>query len=447
VERAELAWARGGGRDVPRGPLKLIYLNPTGVLGGAEMCLLDLLASLRSARPAWSPRVLLGDDGPLRQEVEKLGVPCDVLPLPEKLARVGDAGLGLAPGANGGGRLALAARGPGAALAASRYLNQLRKRLRAERPDLIQTNGMKAHVLGAWAAPRGVPVVWHLHDYLGSRAVMARLLRWSRRPGLRGVAVSHSVAADAARVLGPRVPVEAVYNAVDLDRFAPGSGEGAWLDARAGLPLAAPGTIRVGLVATYARWKGHEVFLDAVARLAPARPARFFVVGGPIYKSAGSQYSLDELRAGAEARGLGDRVGFAGHQADPAAVYRALDVVVHASTRPEPFGRVIVEAMACGRAVVASSTGGAAELFTSGLSALGCPPGDPGALADALARLIADPDLRQALGAAGRETAVARFDRARLADTWGRIYDAACGNELVIPADRNGEGRPNVRTG
>ncbi len=154
----------------------------------------------------------------------------------------------------GGGRLALAAHG--AALAASSYLSRLKARLRAEAPALIQSNGMKAHVLGAWGAPAGVPVVWHLHDYVGSRPAMARLLRWSSRAGVSAVAVSKSVADDARRVLGPSVAVASVYNAVDLARFAPGAGDGAWLDAAAGLPPAAEATVRVGLVATFFRWKG-----------------------------------------------------------------------------------------------------------------------------------------------------------------------------------------------
>jgi len=392
------------------------------------MCLLDLLAGFRASRPGWSLKVILGDDGPLAGEVSALGVGCDVLPMPGRLAALGDAGLGPARGGGGaGGRVALAGRGAGAALAASAYLRRLRRALRAEAPDLVHTNGMKAHVLGAWAAPRRVPVVWHLHDYPGSRAVMARLLRWSARRPVCGVAVSRSVADDAAGVLGPGVPVVMVHNAVDTERFAPGPGDGAWLDAEAGLPPAAPGTVRVGLVATYARWKGHEVFLEAAARLAGGPPARFFVIGGPLYRSAGSQYSHDELRAAADRLGLGGRVGFVGHQREPSAVYRALDVVVHASTRPEPFGRVIVEAMACGRAVVASRAGGAVELFADGVSALGTPPGDPAALADALTRLAADAGARRDLGAAGRAEAVARFGRDRLAGEWSRVYRDALG--------------------
>src|SRR5439155_868330 len=145
---------------------------------------------------------------------------------------------------------------------------------------------------------------------------------------------SHAVEADA-RALLPRLPVAVVPNAVDTDHFAPGPADGRLLDELAGLPAAGAGTVRVGLVATYARWKGHDVFLDAAARLAAERlgPAmRFYVIGGPIYQTHGSQWSEDELRR--RAGGLADagRVGYIGFQQDPAAVYRALDVVVHAST-------------------------------------------------------------------------------------------------------------------
>jgi len=76
-----------------------------------------------------------------------------------------------------------------------------------------------------------------------------------------------------------------------------------------------------------------------------------------------------------------NRVGFVPFQDNPADVYRALDIVVHASTKPEPFGRTIVEAMACGKPVIAAQTGGAAELFTHDHDAVGVPPGDPAALA------------------------------------------------------------------
>jgi glycosyltransferase involved in cell wall biosynthesis len=122
--------------------------------------------------------------------------------------------------------------------------------------------------------------------------------------------------------------------------------------------------------------------------------------------------------------GLADRVGITGFVDQPADAMRALDVVVHASTRPEPFGLVIAEAMACGRAVVATAAGGAAEIVSDGVDALAVPPGDAGALAAAIRRLVESPELRARLGAAGRETAERRFDRARLAAEVAPIYRA-----------------------
>ena len=140
---------------------------------------------------------------------------------------------------------------------------------------------------------------------------------------------------------------------MDLERFSP-RGPTLDLDAMAGVPPAPAGTIRVGLVATMARWKGHEVFLRALSMLPKDLPIRGYVIGGPIYSTAGSQRSVEELRALASGLGLNGNAAFTGFVKDSAAAIRALDVVVHASTDPEPFGLVVAEAMACGKPVVAS---------------------------------------------------------------------------------------------
>lgn len=411
--------------------MKILYFNPVGTIGGAEMCLLDVLATVGAARPDWRLAAVLGDDGPLRQAIANLGIPCALLSLPHGLARLGDSGDRDAESRwSRGGRLV--GQGAALALAGVDYLRRLRRLIKADAPDLIQTNGMKAHVLAAWAAPQRLPIVWHLHDYLGSRPVMARLLKQAARRRVAAVAVSQSVARDAEQTLGARASIRTIYNAVDLERFTPNPAQtdvddadpAAWLDEAAGLPPAPRGTVRVGLVATFAVWKGHRVFLEAIARIPAELPSRFYIVGGPIYRSRGSQVQLEELKAQAEALGLGGRVGFTGHQADPARAMRALDVVVHASLRPEPFGRVIVEGMASGCAVVAIPNGGAAELFENEANALGCPPHDPERLAQAIQRVLADSDLRSRLGRAGREAAQARFDRRRLAEPWCGLYES-----------------------
>jgi glycosyltransferase involved in cell wall biosynthesis len=298
----------------------------------------------------------------------------------------------------------------------------LRRAVRRERPDVVHTNGLKMHVLAAWTRPRGAALLWHIHDYVSRRPLAARLLRQRAGACDAIVANSKSVAADAAHAIGAGPALHAVWNAVDLSRFSP-SGPVADLDALAGLPPAPDGVVRVGLVATFARWKGHHTFLEALARVPGSLPVRGYIIGGPLYETAGSQVSLYELRADVAARGLTSRVGFTGFIADAAQAMRALDVVVHASTDPEPFGLVIAEGMACGRPVVVSRAGGAAEITTPGVDALAYLPGDAGQLAECLVSLVANAGLRRRLGDAGRATAERVFDRRRLAVDMTPIYE------------------------
>jgi glycosyltransferase involved in cell wall biosynthesis len=329
----------------------------------------------------------------------------------------------VASGAVGAG--SLVARLPQAAHAVGGYLQALRAAVAAIQPDLVHTNGLKMHLLAARALPRPAPaLVWHMHDYIGSRPTTALLLRSFRSRCAAVVANSESVAADVRATLGDRVPVTVVANAVDVSLFAPG-GDVLDLDALAGLPTAPSGVVRVGLLATFARWKGHGVFLDALSRLPDRLPVRGYVIGGGVYQTDGSQYTLDELRAEAARLGLDGRVGFTGFVERPAAALRSLDIAVHASTSPEPFGLAIVEAMACGRAVVASLAGGAVEIVTPGIDALGHRPGDAAQLAARIASLAADPALRARLGAAARGTAVRRYDRTRLSGDVIPVYHAA----------------------
>jgi glycosyltransferase involved in cell wall biosynthesis len=395
--------------------MKILFLNGTAALGGAERLLLDLLSSLAEVQQRPALHLVVGEDGPLAAQAATCGAEVEVLPLPRCVREVGDSVMALV-GASWCGGVSLLPRGLLAGWAAWRYAGRLRRLIDAVGADVVHSNSLKLHLLAALAGSLRASLVWHLHDFVGARAVMRRVLRWVAPRAAGAVAVSHAVGDDAACHLGA-VPVVVVPNAIDTERFCPGASRGTWLDGLAGLPAAPAETVRIGLVATYARWKGQEVLLDAAARLLhrrPDLPARFFVVGGPVYQTPGSQWSREELRRLAAPSLIENRIGFIDFQTDPAPVYRSLDVVVHASSRPEPFGLTIAEAMACGRAVVVARAGGAAELFTHDHDAVGFPMGDAEAMAAVLEALIEDPLRRRRLGAAARATALARFARARL---------------------------------
>jgi glycosyltransferase involved in cell wall biosynthesis len=399
--------------------MRIAFFSVSDQLGGSEIALVDMIAAIRRRRPEWTLHVILPGRGPLLDRAERAGADCVMLPLPSSLARLGefaatDARHPLAA------RLSLALRLVPVAASVPGYTRNLRRVLRSLRPSILHTNGIKGHVLGARA---GGPskLVWHMHEYVGDRGFTRSLLKSHERRTAAIIANSSSVAEDVERALAPSARIRVVHNAVDLDAFSP-DGPADALDARAGLAPAPAGTIRVGLVGTFARWKGHDVFLRAIAALPRELPVRAYVIGEPLYETVGSQYTIDELRACAVSAGAADRVGFTGFLRAPYAM-RALDVVVHASTRPEPFGLVIAEAMACGRAVVTSASGGARELVEPEIDALVHAPGDVGGLAHAIARLVKDAELRGRLGGRARTAACARFHPDRLAAALVEIYE------------------------
>jgi glycosyltransferase involved in cell wall biosynthesis len=403
--------------------MKVVYLNAAASLGGAERSLLHMLTSLRATAPETSLTLITAEQGPLLLRAEALGVRTMVVPMAPVLIRIGESHLPAGGGWNTW--LSLARQiGPGLPALAG-YLLRLRRALTDLQPDIIHSKSIKTHLLAGWARPGRVPVIWHAHDFFGQRPLSAQLLRHARRGLVGAIGISAAVA-DDLRALLPGIPVATILNAIDVHEFDRPGVAPADLDRLAGLPPAPPGTVRVGMIATYARWKGQDLLLRAMARLRAARPdlpVRVYIVGGPIYMTQ-AQWSREELRALAARLPNARDVGFIDFQAETATVYAGLDVVVHASTRPEPFGLMIIEAMAGGKAVVVTQAGGAAELFTQDVDAIGFPLGDEAALAAAIERLAGDPALRRTLGETARQTARTRFDRARLGAQLLEAYGA-----------------------
>lgn len=388
--------------------MRLLYLTPTAFMGGAERVLLDLLAMVRGARPSWTVGLISGNDGPLVEDARRLGVVTTVLPFPRDFAQLGDAGL-----ATPASWARFALHAVGGSVATLRYVQRLRGEVRNFSPDIVHSNGIKMHLLGAVTRPSRAALIWHFHDYPGARPVTGRLVKTLKHRCDGVIAVSESVAVDVRRSLGPTVNVRTIWNSVDPDTFAP-NGTRLDLDAMSGLPPAPPELTRIGLVATFARWKGHLLFLEMLRVLSETHTFRAYIVGGPLYETHASQVSMAELRAAIARLGLSESVGLTGFAEDTASALRSLDVVVHSSTSPEPFGLVIAEAMATGRPVVVSNEGGVAELVRPEHDALTYPTGDVQALTRQIRRLIDDPELRQRLGDAAHATAVEQFQPGRV---------------------------------
>lgn len=403
--------------------MRVVYLNPSGQLGGAEASLLTLITSLSRDYRDFEPHVITTSPGALVDNCIRLGIGVEILELPAELEQLGDAGARHEPRQTLRRLVSLIRCG----LETTYYAKRLARAVDRLRPDLIHTNGLKMHLLGAWIrgkqGGRPVPLVGHIHDYVSTRPLAGKLLRMAAGRYTCFVANSESVARDVEASLRTK-RVWAIYNAVDTDRFSP-YGDRMDLDQACGMPPAEAGTIRIGLAATFARWKGHVTLLRAVAKIGCRHPIRAFIIGGPIYRTAGSQFSLHELRETASRLGLQEKVGFTGFIEDTSKAIRSLDIVVHASTAPEPFGLAIVEAMACAKPTIVSNAGGAAELFEEGVTGLGHRPGDEDDLAAQIERLVTDSHLRTLLGERARRSVIQRFQTREMAAQFCEVYNSA----------------------
>lgn len=360
----------------------ILFVDQSGQLGGAELCLADLAVHRKN-----DARVVLFADGPFASHLRNRGVAVDVLPLPGTAARI----------TKKASPLALLASAPGLIA----HVAALRKKIGAA--DVAYFNTAKALVHGAAANFPGLrPSVFHLHDLLDPRHFSAANIRILVAAANRmDVVIANSLAsAEAFAEAGGRVPVEVVPNGFDPAPFdAVTTREAAALRAELNpdnRPVAA-------IFGRLARWKGQDVLLRAAARLSELA---VWIVGDALFTDDDRAYA-DELKK--LAAGLGGRIKFLGFRGDIPALMKAADIVVHCSTAPEPFGRVIVEAMLAQRPVVAARAGGPIEILADSSVGKLVSPGDAGSLEDALRRLLGSPGERARLGEAGRQRAEAEY--------------------------------------
>jgi glycosyltransferase involved in cell wall biosynthesis len=284
--------------------------------------------------------------------------------------------------------------------AVARTMRSLHRQMTAFGADLVYSNMPKAHLYCALPARAwGVPAVWCQAMIPSTPHPIERVA--SMLPAARVIALSEAGAAAQRRIAGSP-PVTVVHPGIDLRRFAPGTD----CELRAGHGIG-PDELVIGIVGRLQPWKGQQRFLHA-ARLVHQQigGARFAVVGGAVLGWEGDYPA--RLRALARDLGIGDRVIFTGHTEEVERWTAALDIAVNAS-EPEPFGLVVLEAMAAGKPVVAVDAGGPAEIIRHGDTGLLSRTSRPDDLAREIIRLAQDPELRRRLGGAGRAEVERRF--------------------------------------
>ena len=333
-------------------------------------------------------------DGDLRRDLQAAGVEVLVRPLavmrraamsPTGLARVA---VTLARDAGGLARLA-----------------------RRRGVALVHTN--TSVTLGGSAAARvaRIPHVWHL------REIYTGFERWwptYRRLLLTADALPCVSAATADQLGGDRRALVVHDGLAVVPRRAPRAA------ARAALGLADE-AFACAILGRISTWKGQDVLIRALAQPALARGGAVALVAGDPWQ--GEERHLDELRGLAAQLGVAERVRFVGFRSDVENVYGSADVVCVPSTQPDPLPNSALEAAAAGCCVVAANHGGLPEILRDGETGLLVAPGDPAALAAALAGLRAQPSVRERLGEAAAADVRKRFAPARLLERTQALYD------------------------
>ncbi|MEI6426912.1 MAG: glycosyltransferase family 4 protein [Pseudanabaena sp. ELA607] len=369
---------------------KILFLSYTASLGGGELCLLDMVTGMKQDYGA-QVMVILLNDGPLRHKLESLGIPVQIIGAAESLAAVKTNSFWASVGAWRG------------VIASARVIAQ-----QSQTYDLIHANNLKAFVIAAVARLwGGAPVVWHLHDILTAH-IFGKLNRiiavtLANYLAARVIVNSQATAAAFAQVGGDRRKVRVVYNGFSATRFAPIT-PAMVQQARMDLGLA-PTDFVVGMFSRLSPWKGQHILL-AAAELAHLPNLRLIFVGEALF---GETKYADQLRETAAQPDLAHKVQWLGFRSDIPLLMKTCDVIVHGSTEPEPFGRVIVEAQLAQRPVIATAAGGALEIIQDQVNGLLVPPADASALVQGLQLLHDQPELRQQLVAAGYENALTKF--------------------------------------
>ncbi len=381
--------------------------------GGATHCLLSLVEMCLAQ--GWRTTVALAYPVP---ELERAESACSVLPL--YTDRAYRRGMRIRRVAAGVGRprgrtASIAAFFTALAAADLPVAGRLAVYARRHAVDLIHANNELLANRVAVLAGRlaGVPVISHQRGW----SCRSWATRWLLRQTDRIIAVSDAVATDLIEAGACASRVDRIYDGIQARRF--GQVDGRREAARAALGYGPQHRV-VGLPAVLLPWKGHEMFLRAFAEVARVRPdARALLVGA-------SPANIGDLRPGLERQaaesGLRDRVRFMGHCDNMADMYAAMDLVAHASLEPEPFGLVVLEGMAAGRAIVAADAGGPAEIVHHGVDGWLYRRGDSRALAAALLHLLDDHALRRRIADQAPERARWFDPRRTRCDTLA-VYD------------------------
>ena len=364
--------------------IKVLHIVGGGEFGGAERSILDLIRFLPQP---YQPMAACFYEGRFQETLQNAGIPCLVVP--------------------NQGRYDW------------RLTGSLREIIRSNAIDIVHTHGVRANFFGRLAGRlERKPVLTTVHSNLehdyperSSRWVAWLMERTTRSMSSRFIAVSNGVKRDLVRTGVAPEKIRVVHNGIDLSRWQKNPGDERMMHRELGIPEHVP---LIGMVARLHPVKGHAVFFRAAARvLQMGLEAHFVSIGEGHWRGELAQLAEELLPSGSHT--------FLGFRSDVACWMSGLDIQVNASLA-EGLGLSILESMALGIPVVASRVGGIPEIIEHERNGLLFEPGDDRALAEALSRLLREPELANKLGMTGKQTVESKFRLEIMAENTADCY-------------------------
>lgn len=336
----------------------IVFMGTSTHLGGAERSLLDFLKMYSQDPERENYSVLFPkSDGPLIETLKSLDISVFTLKWPElflKSSRSNQSSI----------FAALIFNFPQLLIYFFRLLYFFGK----HRVTHVHSTGIKCHVLLCLASPFvRTKITIHFRDSITHPRLRRFFALFKNQKNIAWVSASKFIQATA-----PELPMMNIYDGFDDEIFSPQ--RGTFLKKQLGLPFGTPLVVLMGVVA---RWKGQKEFIEAAQKVVQAVPrVHFAIVGEKIYDTLADGDYYEEILQLAKTLGLEDRVHFVRFQKHPEVIYNSVDLLVHCSIAPEPFGRVIVEAMLCKTPVIASRAGGVLEIVEDNVTGFLHEPGN-----------------------------------------------------------------------
>jgi len=370
----------------------LLFTSLSGeMLGGGQRSLLLLLERLD--RTKFRPFLVCPTEGGLVEKAEKLGIETEII-------RMGSL------------------KTPNIFSTAATVF-KLRRLIKKKKIELIHSDSPRQALYASLAVRKTkTPLIWHVRVSTAEKKSLDRFLYNRSR---KVIAVSRAASLRFAEYDLASDKLVVIPNGVDLTQFKPMYPDRK-LQEELGIEA---GSVLVGTLGQLIPGKGQDVLLKAAKRIAEQAPEVTSVIvgnGNTVYRK-----TLEELSAGL---GIEDKVRFIGNREDIPQIMSCLDITVLPSTSHlEGLSRVIIEAMACAKPVIATDTGGNPEAVEDGKTGILVPPGDPDGLALAILELARDADKRKRMGEAGRKRAEQLFSIEMNVDRIEKIYE-----EILCPS-------------